>query len=229
MYINLKTYLLQARLLMNQNDLLSKASELGGMTIMQLAQHLQLRPPTDTLHTKGWLGQAVEIFLGAQAGCLPIPDFPDLNIELKTIPLNANGRVAESTYVTTLPLLNLLELSWEQSSCYKKLQTVLWIPVESSKNIPLLQRRIGQPHLWSPNGVQMNVLKEDWEMLTEMVLKGQVEKIDGSLGQFLHIRPKAANAKALTKSLDEHANVIQTCPRGFYLRTRLTNQILAST
>jgi DNA mismatch repair protein MutH len=211
---------------MNQNELIEKALQLEGLSFVQLAQSLDIAPPDQLKFSKGWLGQAVEIFLGAQAGCLPIPDFPNLNIELKTIPLNAKGRVIESTYVTTLSLYKNVELSWEESVCFHKLKQVLWVPIEGDAHIPVLTRRIGRPILWSPNSEQALILQHDWELIMDMVLHGQVEKITGSIGQYLHIRPKAANSRALTKTIDANGETIKTLPRGFYLRTVLTNQIL---
>jgi DNA mismatch repair protein MutH len=213
---------------MNQIKLYQKALELSGLTVLQLAQSLNLSPPNHLTIAKGWLGQTIELFLGAQAGCLPVPDFPSLEIELKTIPVNQKRQVMESTYVTTLPLIQHKQFRWEESTCFKKLKKVLWIPIEGDKNIPFLQRRIGQAILWSPSDEQYQVLRSDWEHIIEWVLMGKIEQINGSIGQYLHIRPKAAHSRVLTKTMDAEGQVIQTLPRGFYLRTALTNQIIFS-
>lgn len=219
---------LQVQLSMKQNELLSKAERLSGLTFLQLAQSLDIPFPMHITHAKGWLGQAVELFLGARSGSLPQPDFPELCIELKTLPLNQNGKVAESTYVTVLNLMHDLECQWQRSVCFQKLQRVLWVPVEGDKSIPFMQRRIGKPILWSPDETQGKILQQDFEMIMEMVLKGQVEQITGSLGQYLHVRPKAANSSVTTKGFNETGDTINTLPRGFYLRTQLTNQIVAT-
>ena len=102
---------------MNQTELYQKALELSGLTVLQLAQQLNLSPPNGLVTAKGWFGQAIELFLGAQAGCSPVPDFPQLQIELKTIPVNQKGQVIESTYVTTLPLMNHQQFIWHESTC----------------------------------------------------------------------------------------------------------------
>ena len=211
---------------MTKDLVFAKALEMEGLTFSQLGNRLGLPVPTLALQPKGWLGQAVEKFLGATAGSLPIPDFPNLNLEIKTIPLTATGRVQESTYITVLPLRAPFELEWRSSSCYQKLQQVLWIPIEGDTSIPYAQRRIGRAILWQMPEVQEQILKADWELIMDMVIHGKVEEISGSIGTYLHIRPKAANASILTKSLDAYGDDIKTLPRGFYLRSCFTQQII---
>lgn len=210
---------------MTETELLDKALQLQGFSFLQLSEAIGEGLPKRL--QKGWLGQSIEKFLGATSGSAPIPDFPKLDIELKTIPILANGKVAESTYVTTLHLLNKSTHSWEESTCYKKLKKVLWLPIEGERTIPYAQRRIGRLVLWSPNEGQNEILKQDWEMITDLVIQGHVERINGSMGEYLHIRPKARNALQVTQAVNEDTNTIQTLPRGFYLRTQLTNQILS--
>jgi len=210
---------------LQESELLLKAQALEGMSLMQLARALSLSMPLNLLKAKGWVGQAIERFLGAESASLPQPDFPSLNIELKTLPLNQKARVMESTYVTHCSLSNI-QPNWVSSVCYQKLKKVLWIPIEGDKTIPLAQRRIGRYILWSPDAEEMQILAEDWQMLMEMIIRGDIEKIHGSLGRYLHIRPKAANAKVLTHAFNAEGESIKTLPRGFYLRSVLTNQIL---
>jgi len=45
-------------------------------------------------------------------------------------------------------------------------------------------------------------------------------------GQYLQILPKASNSKSLCKGINSEGEEILTLPRGFYLRTILTKQIL---
>lgn len=210
---------------MRQDELLAKAQSLEGLSLMQLARALSLAIPGNLVQAKGWLGQAIERFLGAESASLARPDFPGLNIELKTLPLDQQGRVMESTYVTHCPLANL-QINWLSSVCYQKLQKVLWIPVEADKSIPFPARRIGRFILWSPDEQELAILAEDWQMIMEMIICGEIEKITGSFGRYLHLRPKAANAKALTQAVNGNGELIKTLPRGFYLRSVLTNQIL---
>jgi DNA mismatch repair protein MutH len=60
----------------------------------------------------------------------------------------------------------------------------------------------------------------------DMISLGQVENITARQGQFMQLRPKAANGKALTDAIGKNGQIILTRPRGFYLRKEFTQQIL---
>lgn len=197
-----------------------------GLTFLQLAVLLNRVIPPHPLQRKGFIGQLIECALGVTAGNQAIPDFDTLGIELKTIPLNHLGRPAESTFITTISLLTVHREQWEASPCFAKLKRVLWIPIEGDRRIPFESRRIGRGLLWSPDEHQARQLKQDWLELTLMIGTGKLASIDATMGECLQVRPKAANAKSLCDGFDEEGNHVKTLPRGFYLRSRFTAQII---
>lgn len=206
--------------------LLERARQLAGLTLASLAQGNGNAVPADLRMAKGWIGQQLEKHLGATSGSQPEPDFPHLGIELKTLPVDHRGQPKESTYVCTVPMHTNLEHCWEVSWVRRKLQRVLWIPIQADKALAIGERRIGNPLLWSPSAEQAQVLKQDWEELTELIGFGRFDQVSARQGQYLQIRPKAANSRALCQTHDEQGLITQTLPRGFYLRTRLTARIL---
>jgi len=210
----------------SEEQLLKRARQLAGLTLADLATKFNQTIPKDTRHAKGWIGQLVETTLGATASSLAEPDFQLIGIELKTLPLTSSGKPKESTYVCTVPLTNLHEQEW--SSCWlkRKLQRVLWLPIEADKRIPLASRHIGNAILWSPDEDEATQLQQDWEELMELVCLGKLDQITSHMGRYLQIRPKGANAKSLATTLDEEGNTIQTLPRGFYLRPEFTQRII---
>lgn len=210
---------------LSEKELLESASQIAGMTLQQIANQQGLATPDNQLHNKGWVGQLLELSLGATAGSRPEPDFQHIGIELKTLPLNRSGSPKESTFVCAINLSNI-EPHWEESLVKHKLSRVLCIPIEADPEIPLAARRIGSAILWSPDKDQESVLRKDWEELMDMISMGELEQITAHQGQYLQVRPKAANTRALTKGIDSEGEDILTLPRGFYLRTSLTKQIL---
>lgn len=212
----------------SQQELLERARAIAGQTIYALARRLDQATPTQPQHAKGWTGQLIELALGADAASRAQPDFRALGIELKTLPVLRSGKPKESTYVCTVPLLDNCESEWTASWVRRKLQQVLWIPFEADPAIPLAQRRIGSAILWTPSAQQDAQLRQDWEEHMDLLMLGRVEEISAHHGTYLQIRPKAADRTALRLTTDEAGNQVQTLPRGFYLRTRFTAQILAA-
>ncbi len=210
----------------NESELLDRCHLVEGLNFSQLATHLQLTIPQEPQKRKGWAGLAMELALGTTAGTKSLPDFWHLGIELKTLPLNAQGKPAESTFVTSIPLLTIHQQNWLSSQCYAKLKRVLWLPVEGDTKIPFEQRRIGRGFLWSPNQEEEAILANDWHELTLMISTGRLDEVSAKIGQYLQIRPKAANAKSLCYGFDGEGNKVLTLPRGFYLRSSFTDSLI---
>lgn len=205
---------------------MQRANALAGRSLAAIADVMGVAIPQDLRRHKGWVGQLLERALGADAESLPEPDFRDIGVEMKTLPIDRNGRPRESTYVCTVPLDEGLEARWEQSWICRKLSRVLWIPVEAEPDIPLSQRRIGTPLLWSPDQAETQALQQDWEELGDMIRTGELESITARMGTVLQIRPKAANSRVRCQSIGADGEAILTHPRGYYLRPAFTHAIL---
>jgi len=211
----------------SEAQLLAQAQQLAGHTLGELAAMAGLPIPRDLKRDKGWIGVLLEVWLGASAGSKPEQDFAALGVELKTIPVDSAGRPLETTFVCVAPLTGNTGVSWETSHVRHKLKRVLWIPVEGSRDIPLAQRHVGAPLLWSPNEDEERQLRMDWEELMDLIVLGQVERVTARHGEVLQLRPKAANSKALTEAVGVHGEPILTLPRGFYLKKNFTAALLA--
>ncbi len=209
-----------------ETELLRRARELSGLTIAELAARYALAAPPDLRRHKGFVGALVERALGASAGSRAAPDFEALGIELKTLPVDARGRALESTFVCTIPLIEIGEVEWLSSRVRRKLSRVLWVPVEGERQIPVPVRRIGEPLLWSLTEAAETALRFDWEELAGIIGKGDVETITGHLGRCLQIRPKARDSHARRRGIDGDGARFAALPRGFYLRATFTSEIL---
>ncbi|MEM1031823.1 MAG: DNA mismatch repair endonuclease MutH [Myxococcota bacterium] len=211
----------------DEATLLARADALAGRSLEGVAQQLGLRVPRDLKRHKGWVGQLAEHALGAEASSLDEPDFRRLGIELKTLPVDRWGRPVESTFVATVPLHQVGDTPWASSRVRRKLARVLWLPVQGERAQPLASRRFGHALLWTLEGELETALRQDWEDLSGMMGRGEIEGITGRHGRFLQVRPKAANARVRTRSTDAEGVMMETAPRGFYLRPRFTGGILA--
>jgi DNA mismatch repair endonuclease mutH len=207
-------------------ELLSRAQAIAGLSFGELATQLSIPVPPDLKRDKGWVGMLLETALGATAGSKAEQDFHHLGIELKTVPINAQGYPLETTFVSLAPLIQNSGVNWQNSHVRHKLSRVLWIPIEGSRSIPLAERHIGIPILWQPTEQQERLLQRDWEELMDYIVLGQLDKINARLGEVLQLRPKGANSKSLTKGIGKNGEIIDTLPLGFYLRKEFTHEIL---
>ena len=210
----------------SEAELLARARELAGLSIAQLAQRFSLLAPPDLRRAKGFVGALVERALGASAGSRAAPDFEALGIELKTLPVDSRGRALESTFVCTIPLVEIGEVEWLSSRVRRKLSRVLWVPVQGERQIPVPERRIGEPLLWALTPEAEAALRFDWEELAGIIGRGDVESITGHIGRCLQIRPKAADSHARRRGIDADGVGFAALPRGFYLRASFTSEIV---
>lgn len=205
-----------------------RCEEIAGKSLGELAARLDIVVPDDLRRHKGWVGTLIESCLGADAGSRAQPDFVGLNIELKTLPLNAQGLPKESTYVCTVSMQQGgADTNWEQSWLRQKLSRVLWVPVEAEPTIPLAQRYVGQAWLWRPSPAQEAQLKRDWNELMDRIVLGEQFDLTAKEGEYLQIRPKAAHSRVMARGTADDGSSAQINPKGFYLRTSFTRQLLA--
>ena len=207
-------------------QLLSQAQSIAGLTFGELADELHIPVPPDLKRDKGWVGMLLERALGATAGSKAEQDFSHLGIELKTLPINAEGYPLETTFVSLAPLVQNSGVKWENSHVRHKLSCVLWMPIEGSRHIPLRERRIGAPILWKPTAEQERQLKQDWEELMDLIVLGKLDQVTARIGEVMQLRPKGENSRSITKGIGRNGEVIETLPLGFYLRKAFTAGIL---
>ncbi|KKZ57298.1 DNA mismatch repair endonuclease MutH [Haemophilus haemolyticus] len=207
-------------------QLLSQAQSIAGLTFGELADELHIPIPPDLKRDKGWVGMLLERALGATAGSKAEQDFSHLGVELKTLPINAEGYPLETTFVSLAPLVQNSGVKWENSHVRHKLSCVLWMPIEGSRHIPLRERHIGAPILWKPTAEQERQLKQDWEELMDLIVLGKLDQITARIGEVMQLRPKGANSRAVTKGIGKNGEIIDTLPLGFYLRKEFTAKIL---
>ena len=102
-------------------ELINRAERISGYNIKQLANIAEIQLPKSLSNNKGFIGQLIEWHLGADAGSKPTPDFEELGIELKTLPIDTHGNPLETTFICMAQLINNTPLTWSNSPVKKKL------------------------------------------------------------------------------------------------------------
>lgn len=205
---------------------MARAQALEGLALGVVAAGFGEVPPVSLHRNKGWIGTLMERELGAAAGSQAEPDFPELDVELKTIPVGVGGAPTSSTWVC-LADIDLDARSWETSWARRKLACVLWVPVITPTGSAPGERIIGRPRLWSPDAAEDAVLRADWEEHMELLGLGAFWQIDATRGVALQLRPKAARGSDTQWALSDDGDWVKAQPKGFYLRRAFTKSVLA--
>jgi len=211
----------------SEAELFERARALAGRSVGEVSAELGVACPDTLKRAKGFVGMLLERALGATAGSKDVPDFPDLGIELKSLPVDGEGKPRESTFVCTMPLSDVAEMQWRGSRVQRKLARVLFVPVEATPDVAIAARRIGGPILWTANVEEEAALRRDWDELAGLVGAGHVESVTAHLGEYLQVRPKAAHSKVRTLAPGGDDGLVSVNPKGFYLRTKFTAAIVA--
>lgn len=209
----------------DEAELEARARALAGNTVAEIARALDVALPPDPRRAKGFVGTLVERALGGASGSRPEPDFPELGIELKTLPV-MGGKVRESTFVCTAPQREAAEREWESSRVRHKLARVLFVPIEADPRVAPAHRRIGAAFVWSPRPDEEATLRADWEELTGAIGAGAVESLDATRGVYLQLRPKGASSRARVVAYDADGAPFRAPMRAYYLRARFTALLL---
>lgn len=208
----------------SERELMIRATALAGRTVAEIAMGMGWPLPDDARRAKGYVGMLIEAALGASPEANELPDFLELGIELKTIPLTPQGKPVESTFCCSIDMDAVDRELWETSRLRRRLARVLWMPVTAARFAALPDRRIGKPVIWSPSAKEDTVLRHDWEHIAGVL--GAGGDITAHAGEALQARPKAATAKVRALGIAEDG-LTRRLPLGFYLRTSFTAGIVA--
>jgi DNA mismatch repair protein MutH len=205
------------------DELARRAERLSGLSLDSIAAAMGMDPPRAGLRTKGKTGELLERVLGATAGSSAEPDFPALGVELKTVPVQPDGRPRESTFVCAISLVGAEKATWSDAWARRKLSHVLFVPIAEDAEGSL---RIVRPLFFRPTAEQDAILRSDFDQLMGAIGAGAIETLSAREGRFLQIRPKARDGTPTATAYGPEGEAIATVPRGFYLRARFVGAIL---
>ena len=208
-------------------ELKKRLQRLLGRSLGELAALAQVPVPTGLMGAKGFAGQLIELFLGANAKNLPVPDFMELGIELKTVSLSYDLTLKDSTFICMADLKAERFIPFQQSPLYHKLSSLLWVLVLAPSDLPLEQRPILGFCFYQPSPPELAQIEADYNEFNELICTGRSAQITGAMGTIIQLRPKALNSQVTTQVRDERGNFVATTPKGYYLRAEVTRKLIA--
>ena len=207
-------------------DLIKRLDLIMGRSLSELAFLSGVDSPYNNRAGKGFAGQLTEIFLGADAGTLSEPDFTNLGIELKTLPVGFDLMPAQSTFLCMADLNPERFIPFEQSHLYHKLRHMLFVILLAPKGAKITERRILGYFFFKPDNQTLKLFEQDYNEFNELILNASAREIDGSAGNVIQMRPKAAASSEYIKVRDVSGNFTTTYPRAYYLRPWFTKKLM---
>lgn len=122
-------------------------------------------------------------------------EFARFGIEVKTVPVDAQGRIVEAMSFPAFHHEELIFEEWETSDLLGRLNRLLIVPVHRGKKAPLAQTRLGTPFFWSPTEEELVGIGAEWERFRHLIEIGQARDLPRqSETTYIHVRPKARDA-----------------------------------
>ena len=208
-----------------ESELISRSDLLTGNKLIEIYKFFGMFFQKKHKSSDGYLGKIMEMYLGASAGNLPIPDFPDLGIELKILPLNRSMLPKKNIKICSTSFFPFKKNTlWEKSILRSKLKKILWIPFQSDTSIPFNKRKIYQPFIFKLKKYE-KVIKQDYENIMEFIFLGKVYKYSSSLGKYLILGNVSSNKK-LTSFFNLDGHLVKSNYIGFYLNKAFIKKMM---
>ncbi|TLS99587.1 MutH/Sau3AI family endonuclease [Aliarcobacter cibarius] len=216
----------------NENELIARANESLELSINEIFLKSEIKNSKINLNNKGNIGNIIEKYwFGIKNNNTPLPDFQNLGIELKVIPLiedkNNTLKVKERTKICSIDYNKLINEKWETSHAKSKLNKVLFIYYHYDKN-NLLNSKIIKIDLFTLENNDELIIKKDWLDIYEYIKKGLAHNLSESMSKVL------AASRSGSGGVDKYGNQkdlvtqpnsdIKALKRAFSLKQSFTNQ-----
>ena len=103
---------------------------------------------------------------------------------------------------------------------------MLFVILLAPKGAKLTERRILGYFFFKPDNQTLKLFEQDYNEFNELILNASAREIDGSAGNVIQMRPKAAASSEYIKVRDVSGNFTTTYPRAYYLRPWFTKKLM---
>jgi len=172
---------------------LQKASDLIGKSLAQVQESITQLDGVSRVITKGGAAYVTEDYFGIRRNSTAAPDFPQLGIELKSVPLKErNGKLTVKEPLS----LNMIDYFEEakcdditQSSLYKKnkeLLLVCYLHSGSKRSEYVFMYAF----LWKMDDAVLEELRPDFNLIVEKIRAGNATELHQEYNRWLCTCPK---------------------------------------
>jgi DNA mismatch repair protein MutH len=199
------------------NEVRQALEPVVGVPFKELAPVLGIDLPSDAARRKAAGGNVVETLLEIAKNSIPRPDLEALGTEVKTIPLNTLSRPREMTKIAAFNVQTTAhEEEFRYSSLYKKIRSILFVPIMKADNDAPDYWYLRPPFLWLPTEEQLDRMEEDYLEIQSAAAMGDWSRMTGMPGRFLTLN--TSDSKTAGKPEDQKR-------RAWFLKKDMTREI----
>ena len=157
-----------------------------GVPFNVLAHALGIPLPSDPRKRKAVGGDIAETLLEIAKNSIPRADLQALGTEVKTISLNTLSRPREWTKICAFNVdTAVAELDFRRSTVFKKLRSILFVPIMKADNARPDFWYLRPPFLWLPTEEQLDALEVDYRRIRAYAARRDWSKLAGRGGLLL--------------------------------------------
>lgn len=225
-------------------------NNLSGKTVHQLVN--QYGEDLITMQAKSQMARLINRCLGLQDN-VKVKQFEKLGIQIKTVPVNHEGKPWEAMSFPKFSLVDLTEEEWsgEIESHFKQLidNPFVFLPIiknkvrENAKLVfePVECWSIGKPIIWKPSLAEMEQIEKEWNFVKNIVMnevKTEIKQIkNGTMqknnlpkmteSEIIHVRPHARDSKDIDLPYQGCTEGrVSMCWQSFWLNKKFIERIL---
>lgn len=211
----------------DKNSIIDYAKKLKGKSLRQVCDSNVLK---HSYSGKGNFGQVLEKFyFGYEPNSLAEADFAQIGMELKSSPLkqlkNYEYRAKERLVLNIINYVNVVNQNFENSDFVKKNSSILLIFYLHKSGYDILDYLIKLVDEWSFPLTDLEIIKNDWELITKKIADGKAHELSEGDTFYLGACTKGANATSVRK---QPFSEIPAKQRAYSFKQGYVNHIIAS-
>ena len=211
-------------------QLMQRAHSIEAVPLEDLATYLAY-PLRDPSRHKGYVGNLIQLAFGLHPNTRQEADLERFRIEVKTVPVDLSLQALENTRLTKInPGQIVLEDEWTRSHAFRKVTTILFVPVVKNPRPPahVGEWFVRSPFVWMPSLDELGVLEADWVAIRDRYRDGDVTRsaIPGTY-MFANAQSRDSRTRETYSIRDGSSKTVQ--PKAFYLLKPLTTRVLRET
>jgi DNA mismatch repair protein MutH len=151
-------------------------------------------------------------------------EFERFGVEVKTVPVKPNGRLAEAMSFPSFVHEELAFETWEDSDLLGRLNRILIVPVHRARGASLAGTTLGRAFFWSPPEEDLVGIQREWETYRDLIADGEANRLPkASDTRYIHVRPKARDSR----DRDMAPGGFEVIRKSFWLNQRYLESVIA--